>query len=148
MSIFGNIRIRVSGLIIINDKILLISHKKKDKIYWLLPGGGVDYSESLEEGLIREFKEELNIDIKVDKPVIINDSIEPDKKRHILNISFSCEYISGDMSLGEDERLNGYKFFTIDELDEIVLYPPVKKEIKSIFNGEELQNIYLGKLWR
>jgi ADP-ribose pyrophosphatase YjhB (NUDIX family) len=54
------IRIRVAGLVVEENKILLIAHKKGNEIYWLLPGGGVEYQESLDEALKREFFEEYS----------------------------------------------------------------------------------------
>jgi ADP-ribose pyrophosphatase YjhB (NUDIX family) len=45
----GDVRVRVGGILITNDGILLIAHKKDNNVYWLLPGGGVDYGESLSE---------------------------------------------------------------------------------------------------
>ena len=35
--------------------------------HWALPGGGVDKGETVKEGLIREIKEETNLDIDPDK---------------------------------------------------------------------------------
>ena len=52
-------RVRVAGILIEDDRILLIEHTKNDKKYWLVPGGGVDWGESAAEALIREFKEEI-----------------------------------------------------------------------------------------
>ena len=59
-------RVRVAGILIENNKILLIEHLKKNKKYWLVPGGGVDWGESTAEALIREYKEETNLDITVE----------------------------------------------------------------------------------
>ena len=42
-------RVRVAGIVIEDNKLLLIAHKKNNSVYWLLPGGGVNYGESLEE---------------------------------------------------------------------------------------------------
>ena len=48
-------RVRVAGILIEDDRILLIEHTKNDKKYWLVPGGGVDWGESAAEALAREF---------------------------------------------------------------------------------------------
>jgi len=53
----------VAGFLIYNDKVLLIHHKKLD--LWLPPGGHIDKDETPDDALKREFKEELNIDIKI-----------------------------------------------------------------------------------
>eukprot|EP01095_Lingulamoeba_sp_RSL-Kostka_P015099 TRINITY_DN6845_c0_g1_i1.p1 TRINITY_DN6845_c0_g1~~TRINITY_DN6845_c0_g1_i1.p1 ORF type:complete len:283 (-),score=73.07 TRINITY_DN6845_c0_g1_i1:13-861(-) len=42
----------------------LLVHETRNRGYWL-PGGGVDFEETLEEAAVRETKEEAGIDIKV-----------------------------------------------------------------------------------
>jgi 8-oxo-dGTP pyrophosphatase MutT (NUDIX family) len=39
----GDVRVRVAGILINHEGVLLIAHKKDEDVYWLLPGGGVDY---------------------------------------------------------------------------------------------------------
>ncbi len=142
-----NVRVRVAGIIVDDNRLLLISHKKGPDIYWLLPGGGVDFGESLEEALVREFKEELNITINVHRPAFICDSIDPTGERHIINIFFHCSYNRGDYSIGQEERLLGYEFFTRKEIEKIKIFPPVNNELISIMDGKECE-IYIGKMWR
>ena len=141
-----NVRIRVAGILIKDNRILLVAHKKDGRVYWLLPGGGVNYGESLGEALKREFIEELNIKVDVGQPDFIFDSIEPSGKRHIVNICFNCTYISGDLKLGKDKRLHSYKFFEDDEIKSIDMFPPINQEILSRLNGKK-SKIYLGKRW-
>ena len=53
------------GIVVKDNKVLLIRKKNgayKGKLD--LPGGGIKYNESPEDTLIREFKEETNLDIK------------------------------------------------------------------------------------
>lgn len=140
-------RVRVAGIIIEDEKILLISHKKNDSVYWLLPGGGVDYGESLEEALVREFSEELNIDIRVEGLALLCDSIDPEGNRHIINICFHCTYLNGEYTVGNDERLNNYGFFRPGELKGLQIYPPVNDKLAEIFTGNAGIE-YLGKLWQ
>lgn len=140
-------RVRVAGIIIDDNKLLLIAHKKNDSIYWLLPGGGVDYGESLEEALKREFLEELNVHVTVGKPAMLSDSIDPDGERHIINICFFCHHSKGNYKLGKDKRLNDYRFFKIEELPKLQIFPPVNEKLASLVAGAESVE-YLGKLWQ
>ena len=68
-------RVRVAGILIENERILLIEHSKNDKKYWLVPGGGVDWGESTAESLIREYKEETNLDIEVESFLFLSETI-------------------------------------------------------------------------
>lgn len=51
--------------IIHKEKILLV--KRRDVPVWVLPGGGVDEGESLEEAALREIKEETGLDIEIER---------------------------------------------------------------------------------
>jgi len=58
----GRTGIRASAIIIRDGKILLIKRQKAAHLYWVLPGGGVEDGESEEQAVIREVKEETNLD--------------------------------------------------------------------------------------
>src|SRR5687768_10739642 len=68
----ANPYIRVGALIRENDKVLLVPHDYEGGQLWHLPGGKIDEKDfSLVDTLIRELKEELEIDIEVDDLVFI-----------------------------------------------------------------------------
>jgi 8-oxo-dGTP pyrophosphatase MutT (NUDIX family) len=62
-----------AGLAIIKNRKLLLAFSNNKKA-WYLPGGKTDEGESTRSGLIREIKEELNIDLN------------PDELRHYTHI--------------------------------------------------------------
>ena len=142
-------RIRVAGILIEDDKILLIQHQKNDKKYWLIPGGGNDWGESTKEAVIREYKEETNLDIKVDKFLFFSETISPDKSRHVLNLFYRVHRGNRDnkfMKLGDEAVLAGLKFFGKDEIKDLTIYPNIKDNLVKIMNGEKVES-YLGNLW-
>jgi ADP-ribose pyrophosphatase YjhB (NUDIX family) len=57
-------RDRACGIIIQDGKVLLIHRIRKDREYRVLPGGSVETDETIEEGLNREMREELGIEVK------------------------------------------------------------------------------------
>ncbi|MBN1532509.1 MAG: NUDIX hydrolase [Spirochaetes bacterium] len=138
--------VRVAAIIVQNGRLLMVAHKKDRKVYWLLPGGGVMYGESLEEALKREILEELNVSVSVKGPALICDSIEPKGKRHILNISFFCDHREGDYRLGDDRRLHDFRFFDRDEIPSLTVYPPINSSLLSLLEGRQ-EMTYLGKIW-
>lgn len=62
----ANFTIRVYGILIQNNQVLIADEIIKGNIITKFPGGGLEFGEGMIDCLIREFKEELNIDINVD----------------------------------------------------------------------------------
>lgn len=145
-SVKQEIRIRVGGIILQEDKMLLIAHQKDGDIYWLLPGGGVIFGENLEDALKREFMEELNIGVSVGDMTFLSDSIAPSGERHIINICFRCSHVSGEYATGKDMRLHGFGFFDADEIASLKIYPPINSELISVLQGRRSAS-YLGNFW-
>ncbi len=132
-----SIRIRVQAVLINEGKLLLVKHVKNGKEYWVLPGGGVEYRETVIESLKRELKEELNIDLKTCKLITIRDFIPHNEDRHILDIYFFCTAdISGIHLAEQDGILSDYGFFSIEELGKVTVFP--SKEFVSSLIKEVL----------
>ena len=55
--------ISIKGIIFINNKIVLLKNERDE---WELPGGKLESDEIAEDCVIREIKEELNIDCEID----------------------------------------------------------------------------------
>ncbi|BCD91354.1 ADP-ribose pyrophosphatase [Francisella halioticida] len=65
------ILVTVDALVIVNDHILLIQRNGfPGKNIWALPGGFLDYVETISQGIIRELFEETNIDLTVEQLAI------------------------------------------------------------------------------
>lgn len=54
-------------LIVSNNKILMVKHKRIDREYYTLPGGGIENGETPEQAAIRELQEECNVSGKIIK---------------------------------------------------------------------------------
>jgi ADP-ribose pyrophosphatase YjhB (NUDIX family) len=145
----NHIRIRAAGILVHQGQILLVRHEKGGKSYWLLPGGGVDYGETVEEGLKREFREEVGLDVTVRKLVLVHDSIPPDRHRQVLNLYFTVECPNPTLKVTQDHVLKGAQFHPLDSLPGLTLYPNVKTELlQGLQSGWVSSCPYLGNNWR
>lgn len=141
-----NVRIRACGFLVREGRLLLVAHAKNSEVYWLLPGGGVEFGESLTEALRREFREELGIDVEIGSLVLVCDSIDPSGGRHILNVCFRCDWSGGELHLGKDRRLHDYRFVASDELSSLRLYPPLNEGLRTLME-HNLPDVYVGNIW-
>jgi ADP-ribose pyrophosphatase YjhB (NUDIX family) len=51
--------------VIVNDKNQILLQKRSDNQLWGLPGGLLELNESIKEGVVREVKEETNLDLEI-----------------------------------------------------------------------------------
>jgi len=151
----GEPRIRVSALLQWHGRILLCRHDKEGREHWLLPGGGVAVGESLAEALQRELVEEVGIfgdgvRLPLEGPVALVDSIAPKHsfpRKHVLHVIFAGElpYDSLEEMRSSDAAVRGHRLFERDDLDEVVLHPPIQRFLRRWRPGDPVA--YLGKLW-
>ena len=110
---FPKKRIAAGALIFNGDKILIVKPEYKD--YWSFPGGVIESFESPSEGLKREVKEEVGLEVQVVKPFVIEylKRLKKDKKDESLQFLFLCKLAKGekfsniDLAKGE---ISDYKF--------------------------------------
>ncbi len=145
-------RIRVSAILRWQDRMLLCRHEKGEKHYWLLPGGGVNSGESLVDALHRELSEELGIaeNLPVEGPVAIVDSIAPVRSfaaKHVVHIIFAGDLTGRSLETvtSSDAAVRGHRLFEVEDLDEVVLHPPIQRFLARWRPGDPA--VYLGALW-
>ena len=123
-----------SGIIIIKDNKILL-HKNDNKDNYCLPGGGVKFLESSEEAIIREIKEEINLDIKVEEFVTTIESIfEKDGiKFHEIYFIYKGSFINDIDTNKIIKNVEGkpikYGFVDLDKIDDYYILPVIIKDI-------------------
>lgn len=147
--LYGNrLRIRVCGVCIQHNKILLLSHRGigNTDVFWCPPGGGVQFEESTLEALQREFVEETGLEVEVENLLFVNEFIQ--SPLHALELFFEVKIVGGSPHLGSDPEMTDanqiiqeMKWMTFDEIKK---YP--KNEVHAMFSYcESLDDIYALK---
>ena len=85
--------IRVTGVLIEDDEILVVKQKVSESRNWSLPGGRLERGETLEQALKREIKEETGLIVEVVKLLYICDA--GTSANTVLHISFLIERKGG-----------------------------------------------------
>ena len=145
------IRIRVGAVIIRHGEILLVKHEKDGRTYWLLPGGGVEFGETLAQALERELMEECGLRVRCGQLLFVAESLPPDHHRQVLNMTFLAELLEGEAHLAEkdSERLKGVAWVKKSAVSGLTFFPDFRESLLAQWDCDfQLQVESLGNLWK
>ena len=112
--------VNVSAAAIVQDNKVLATRRGYGayKDWWEFPGGKLEDGESTEAALIREIREELNVEISVGK---LLRTVEYDYPGfHLVMHCFLCSISSGVLTLNEHEDA---RWLSVSELGSVAWLP-------------------------
>jgi len=69
---------------------------------WALPGGFVEYGETVADACRREIREECGIEIELGEIIGVYSDPKRDPRGHTVSVIFRAKYVSGELSGGDD----------------------------------------------
>lgn len=127
-------KVIVGGIIEKEGKYLLVQEAKK-KCYekWNFPAGHLDFNESLEQGAIREIKEETGCDVKLDGVCYVANRILEDDL--FVMIVFNAKLINENIEFDKEEILD-VKWFDYDE---------IVNKMESMLRGNDVRTAVINQ---
>lgn len=126
--------IEVVAAVIKHDNKIFTSRRNYGEFenMWEFPGGKIEEGETREEALIREIKEELELNIEVNKYLT---TVEYDYPNfHLIMHCFMCTVIGGELRLNVH---NDAKWTTLEELDKLNWIPADILVVEKLKECEE-----------
>lgn len=138
------------GALIVNDnkETLLLKRTAKSNNeagFWSKPGGSVEYGETVREAICREIKEELDVDIELDRFLGFTDHLIKSEGQHWIAISYLAKIISGEPKNTEPDKCSEVKWFSLDRLPEnitqttlesVEIYNELKKGVPNVYESK------------
>jgi 8-oxo-dGTP diphosphatase len=101
-------QVGVGAVVIVDRRVLLVRRGKAPlQGRWMIPGGTVEWGESLEQAVVREVREETGLVVRPREPLAIFDQVHcsgGEVVHHYVIVDFLCDYVSGRALAGSDAR--------------------------------------------
>jgi ADP-ribose pyrophosphatase YjhB (NUDIX family) len=142
--------VRVATVILRDNEILLMKHRRRGLFHWALPGGAVQEGETVPDCVRRELIEETGLEVQLGRLLYLADVISPDRRKHTVNLIFLAEVTGGEFGVTPrktlGEHLDEPHWFSLDDMP--TFYPPVAQRIRDdAARGFPDGAIYLGNVW-
>lgn len=124
----------VAGIIRNKDNKILIAQrnmKKSQGGLWEFPGGKIENDETMEEAIVREIKEELDMDIVFESYFDEKKYIYPEKEINL--IALNCRIVGEKYNVLEHEKV---EWITVEEFDNFEFAPADVYFVNKLKNKE------------
>jgi 8-oxo-dGTP diphosphatase len=98
------------GAVVVQDGRVLLIRRGKEPMRgrWLVPGGTVEWGETLQEAVVREVEEETGLVVRPREMLVVLDRIHrtPGESGeiayHYVIVDFLCDWVAGTLRAGSD----------------------------------------------
>lgn len=139
------IRNSAKALIIRDGKMAAIRIRDANEEWYIMPGGGQEPEETLQETVCREVSEELGINVKCKELLFVVEGVHGERF-HRVDLIFRCEFINElpHIALQYDTNQVGVEWLDISTLNLQQLYPSkLRRQIMNFCEGKPYK-VYLG----
>ncbi len=127
------IGVGVGALIFNQNKELLLMKRgqaaKNEVNKWEIPGGEIQFKETLETALKREIREEVGLEIAVIELLQVIDHIIPQEKQHWIALTYICQIKHGQPTIMEPRKCEQLAWFSLKSAKNLNLSLATQKNL-------------------
>ncbi len=128
--------VRPTGILIEDDRILVVKQDVTETRHWALPGGALEFGETIEQCLVREIREETGLEVTVNELLYVCDRFH--EGSHVVHMTFLVEKIGGSFRTGQelqraDETIREIGMVPVDKLADYGFSPTFCGLVESGF---------------
>ncbi len=121
-----------SAVLVVHDGKCLLAERNKEnyKGYWVIPGGGVKFGETIQDAAIREIKEETNLDVEIIKLIGYKEIINVSGDYHSIVFFYLAK--PKHMNIEAKEDISSAKFFSLEEIKQLKIIESAEQVLKEV----------------
>ena len=130
--------VRAYGALIVNDRILLIKESFRGVYMTKLPGGGLEFGEGLKDCVIREFMEELGMEVKIDHHIYTTDFFQASAfhpEEQLISVYYKVSAANSNFDFEDIKTLESDKevfWHSLNTLNPDIFTFPVDKYVSEM----------------
>ena len=135
-----------AGLLRRDDRVLLVrcTYPGEPKPLWVLPGGGHKEDETLEQTVVREFREETSLEIFTDRLAYASESIDEQRGFHVLNFTLHVrERDRMATPVPADPKVVEARFVRIDEAPGLLSADVLRIPVAAALSGTKHSQFFV-----
>jgi 8-oxo-dGTP diphosphatase len=109
------------------DRVLLALWNESDEPLWTLPGGGVELNETVEEGAVRELREETGYDVELGRVLGVSTIVIPPEERTVpragwfrgIRVVFEATIVGGELRHEVDGSTDEARWIPLAEVPDV-----------------------------
>jgi ADP-ribose pyrophosphatase len=127
--------VAVGAIVVKDERVLMVKRNKPPgEGLWAIPGGRVEFGETLQQAAEREIMEETGVTIQAKNPVHTFEIIERDgtgrPRFHYVIVDLAAEYVKGEPSPGDDA--SEARWVSSQELERLPVSQTTSQVLKNI----------------
>ena len=128
--------VRAYGILVRDDAVALVRSSNPQHVppLWWLPGGGIDFGESPEETLTREFKEETGLDVAGATLFAVTSDVrkrDNGDRIHTVRIIYTVTWLSGELTHEVHGTTDHAAWYPLEQLEALNLADYARDAIQS-----------------
>ena len=128
--------VRAYGILVRDDAVALVRSSNPQHVppLWWLPGGGIDFGESPEETLTREFKEETGLDVTGATLFSVTSDVrkrDNGDRIHTVRIIYTVTWLSGELTHEVHGTTDHAAWYPLEQLEALNLADYARDAIQS-----------------
>jgi 8-oxo-dGTP pyrophosphatase MutT (NUDIX family) len=136
----ANSLVPAASVVVVDERGRILLQRRRDNNMWALPGGAMNFGESLPECAVRETREETGYDVEL--VGIVGTYTNPGhvfayddgEVRQEFSICFLARPVAGQLAVSEEST--DVRWFESGEVDGLPMVPSIRKRVEDWQSGD------------